>query len=81
MKQLVETPRDSRKVTASSLELKDQTLHVRLAGVDAPEGAHFGMPAQPFSAEAKDWLTNLSMNKKVHLELYSRDRYDRVVSS
>ncbi|KAI9283534.1 hypothetical protein BC943DRAFT_327864 [Umbelopsis sp. AD052] len=69
-----------RNVPTTRKELKDQTLHVRLAGVDAPEGAHFGMPAQPFSAEAKDWLTNLSLNKKVHLELYSRDRYDRVVA-
>jgi endonuclease YncB( thermonuclease family) len=61
------------------LELKDQTIHIRLAGVDAPEGAHFGMPAQPYSAESKDFLTRMSLNKKVHLELYSRDRYERVV--
>lgn len=38
------------------------------------------MPAQPYSAESKDWLTRMSLNKKVHLEIYNRDRYDRVVS-
>lgn len=28
-------------------------ISVRLAGVDAPECAHFGMPAQPYGEEAK----------------------------
>jgi len=69
-----------RTVPTTRKELKDQTIHIRIAGVDAPEGAHFGMPAQPFSAESKDWLTSLSLNKKVDLELYSRDRYERVVA-
>lgn len=31
----------------------EQTLQIRLYAVDCPEVAHFGNPAQPFSAEAK----------------------------
>lgn len=31
----------------------DETLQIRLYAVDCPEIAHFGNPAQPFSAEAK----------------------------
>ena len=31
----------------------EQTLQIRLYAVDCPEIAHFGNPAQPFSAEAK----------------------------
>jgi endonuclease YncB( thermonuclease family) len=33
----------------------DQTIPVRLAGVDCPEAAHFGMTAQPFSFEAYEY--------------------------
>lgn len=35
------------------------TISVRIAGVDAPESGHFGKPAQPFSKEAKAFLTSL----------------------
>ncbi|KAJ3370149.1 putative endonuclease lcl3 [Allomyces arbusculus] len=34
------------------LRNKDVTISVRLAGVDCPEAAHFGMTAQPYSYEA-----------------------------
>ncbi|KAK4048566.1 Scaffold-type E3 ligase [Microbotryomycetes sp. JL201] len=69
------------KVPTSRAELKDQTIHVRLAGVDAPELAHFGQPAQPFSAEAldKQALTELVHKRVVHVRLYRKDRYGRVV--
>jgi len=40
------------KIPTKRKELKGETIHVRLAGVDAPEMAHFGKPAQPFSQEA-----------------------------
>lgn len=39
------------------------------------------MPAQPFSAEAKIWLTNYVLDRSVIVKLLSRDRYDRVVQS
>lgn len=110
--------------TAQHTDLKDQTLHIRLAGVDAPEVsiiihtvkattgllyvttqlAHFGNPAQPYSSEALDWfvpslslslpltidstnkpspsyvrLTRKINGKRVRVELYSKDRFGRIV--
>ncbi|KAF9932654.1 putative endonuclease lcl3 [Linnemannia zychae] len=69
-----------RHVPSNSKALKDQTLHIRIAGVDAPEGAHFNMPAQPFSAESLAWLRKELLGKTVTVKPYAKDRYDRVVS-
>ncbi|KAF8927400.1 putative endonuclease lcl3 [Dissophora ornata] len=69
-----------RRVPSNSKELKNQTLHIRIAGVDAPEGAHFGMPAQPFSQESLNWLRQELNGKTVLVRPYARDRYERVVS-
>ncbi|KAF9434817.1 putative endonuclease lcl3 [Entomortierella beljakovae] len=69
-----------RHVPKDSKELKNQTLHIRVAGVDAPEGAHFGMPSQPFSKESLEWLRGELVGKTVLIKPYSKDRYDRVVS-
>ncbi|OBZ84637.1 putative endonuclease LCL3 [Choanephora cucurbitarum] len=69
----------ARQVPKTKKELQKQTISVRIAGVDAPEGAHFGMPAQPYSKEAKAFLTDLVLNQKVRLQLLSRDQYGRVV--
>jgi endonuclease YncB( thermonuclease family) len=60
---------------------KAGTIHVRLAGVDAPEGAHFGNPAQPYASEALSWLTNYVLGRRVRVTLCARDRYERVVCS
>ncbi|KAG2198270.1 hypothetical protein INT47_004354 [Mucor saturninus] len=68
-----------RNIPKTRKELQNQTISVRIAGVDAPEGAHFGMPSQPYSKEAKSFLTNLVLNKRVEVELLSRDQYSRVV--
>jgi len=38
------------------------TIGIRLAGVDAPECAHFGQPGQPFGEEAKYEL-HLDLNQ------------------
>lgn len=74
------TPYLHRQVIPSTrAALKDETLHIRLAGVDAPEMAHFGNPAQPFSDEASEWLTKTVMGKKLHVQLFSKDRYGRIV--
>ncbi|GAA5923380.1 hypothetical protein JCM3775_007520 [Rhodotorula graminis] len=59
--------------------LKGETLSVRLAGVDAPEMAHFGKAAQPFSGEAFDLLSAMCVGKRVRVELFQKDRYGRVV--
>ncbi|KAJ1680246.1 putative endonuclease lcl3 [Spiromyces aspiralis] len=62
------------------VEVSDYSISVRLAGVDAPEAGHFGNPAQPYSKEAKEFLTKLLLNKRVTLIPYRRDQYERVVA-
>lgn len=61
--------------------LTDKTVHVRIAGIDAPELAHFGRPAQPFGEEALTWLKGYVLGERVRVVLYRRDQYDRVVAS
>lgn len=56
-----------------------QTLHVRLNGVDAPECAHFGKPAQPYSDEALAWLRSYLLGKRVRIFPLSKDQYQRTV--
>jgi endonuclease YncB( thermonuclease family) len=58
---------------------RDQTIHVRLAGVDAPEMAHFNKPKQPYSDEAYAFLTAYVLDRRVRIWIYSRDRFERVV--
>jgi endonuclease YncB( thermonuclease family) len=60
---------------------KAGTLHIRLAGIDAPEAAHFGNPSQPYAAEAQAWLTNYVLGRRLRVKLLARDRYERVVCS
>jgi len=52
-----------------------------MAGVDAPEGAHFGRPAQPYASEALDFLTSYILGRRVRAYIYKRDQYDRVVGT
>jgi len=80
-KVIIYTPPAKIKVTkAALLELKHETLHIRIAGVDAPEAAHFGKPAQPYSAESLEWLRNRITAKKVYCQLLRKDQYGRVVA-
>ena len=58
---------------------KKKTVHVRIAGIDAPEMAHFGRPAQPYSQEALDWLKSFVLHKYVRAYPYRPDQYGRVV--
>ncbi|KAF8958556.1 SNase-domain-containing protein [Flammula alnicola] len=69
-----------RRVPALSKDLKDETLHIRIAGVDAPEAAHFGKPAQPYAAESLEWLRERVLGKKVYIQLLRKDQYSRVVA-
>jgi endonuclease YncB( thermonuclease family) len=59
----------------------DLQLHLRIAGIDAPECAHFGKTAQPGSSEALAWLRNYILNRRVRAYIYRRDQYERVVAS
>lgn len=56
-------------------------IPVRLAGIDAPECAHFGKPAQPFSSEALAWLESYILGRRVRAHIYRRDQYERVVAT
>jgi len=73
-------PLKFRRIPSNPKDLKDQTLHIRLAGVDAPEGAHFGRLAQPYFAESLEWLRNKILGKTVYCQLIRRDQYSRVVA-
>ncbi|KAI6104936.1 hypothetical protein EDD16DRAFT_1695864 [Pisolithus croceorrhizus] len=61
------------------VDLKDQTIHVRIAGVDAPEGGHFGRPSQPHAEESLLWLKNRLEGRLVYCQLIRKDQYGRVV--
>jgi len=56
-------------------------IHLRLAGIDAPEAAHFGRPAQPFSQEALDWLTSYVLGRRIRAYVYKQDQYGRIVAT
>lgn len=68
-----------RRIPKSPRELANQTIPVRLYGIDAPECAHFGKPAQKYSDEALAWLRKYALSKRVRLTPLSRDQYGRIV--
>lgn len=61
------------------IELKDQTLHIRISGIDAPENAHFGNPAQPHAKESWDWLKNTISGRRMKVQILRKDQYNRIV--
>lgn len=65
----------------ANLKVKGNTVHVRIAGVDAPEMAHFGRPEQLYGKEALEWLRGHILHRFVRVYPYRRDQYDRVVCS
>ncbi|KAF2013302.1 SNase-domain-containing protein [Aaosphaeria arxii CBS 175.79] len=69
-----------KRVPTTREGLTNKTIHIRIAGVDAPELAHWGREAQPFSKEAYDWLTQYIHNRRVRAYIYRRDQYGRVVA-
>ncbi|EPS28055.1 hypothetical protein PDE_03001 [Penicillium oxalicum 114-2] len=70
-----------KRIPTSKKELRDNTIHIRLAGIDAPELAHFGRPEQPFAREAHQWLTSYLQGRRVRASVYRQDQYSRVVAS
>ncbi|KAG8964468.1 putative endonuclease lcl3 [Tulasnella sp. 419] len=69
-----------RSVPTSNQELKDRTIHIRLAGADAPEAPHFGKPGQPYAKESLQWLRRTTLGKRVYCQLVRRDQYGRIVA-
>ncbi|KAK7746176.1 putative endonuclease lcl3 [Diatrype stigma] len=70
-----------RRVPVKKPILRGKTIPIRLAGIDAPEGAHFGRPAQPFATDALSWLSNYILGRRVRAKIYKRDQYDRIVAT
>ncbi|KAJ6005262.1 Nuclease (SNase-like) OB-fold [Penicillium sp. IBT 35674x] len=70
-----------KRVPTTKKELKDKTIHIRLAGIDAPELAHFGRPEQPFARDAHTWLTSYLLGRRIRASIYRQDQYNRVVGS
>jgi micrococcal nuclease len=64
-----------------TIHLADGT-EVRLIGVNAPEVAHRGDPAEPGGPEAQRFLRALLADKRVHLEIGAEatDKYDRTLA-
>ncbi|KAI0270503.1 hypothetical protein BC834DRAFT_841366 [Gloeopeniophorella convolvens] len=69
-----------RRVPTTTRELKDETIHIRMAGADAPEASHFGNEAQPFSAEALAWLHERVAGRTVRCQILKYDQYGRIVA-
>ncbi|MCG6912244.1 MAG: thermonuclease family protein [Deltaproteobacteria bacterium] len=55
---------------------------VRYIGIDTPEIAHEGRPAEPFGDAARAYNRQLTGNKRVRMEIgsESRDRYGRLLA-
>lgn len=64
-----------------TFKLKDRRI-ARLAGIDAPELAHGGKPAQYYAQQAKAALVDLVKGKEVRLQypgVKNRDHYGRII--
>ncbi|KAG9310867.1 SNase-domain-containing protein [Chiua virens] len=72
-------PLKIRRVPVRRKDLKDQTIHIRIAGVDAPEGAHYGRPGQAHAEESLAWLRKRIQGKIVYCQFIRKDQYGRVV--
>jgi micrococcal nuclease len=75
---LVERVADGDPVTV--LTPNQTTLRVRMFGIDAPEtpkGTTF--PGQPYGKEAAAYLKQLVEGKRVTVEIYAVDRYQRLL--
>ncbi|MCX7842050.1 MAG: thermonuclease family protein [Clostridia bacterium] len=61
---------------------KNKKYKVRLLCVDTPESEKPGVPVQPYSLEASDFMKKNVLNRKVRLifEKEVRDRYERLLA-
>jgi micrococcal nuclease len=54
---------------------------VRFIAIDAPEISYTkGKPSQPFSAQAKEMLTDLILNRTVDIKGYRLDKHNRLLA-
>ncbi|KAH8117419.1 hypothetical protein DFH11DRAFT_1687426 [Phellopilus nigrolimitatus] len=70
----------SCSVPREGYDKADQTLHIRMAGIDAPEGAHFGKESQEYYGPALAWTKETLLGKTVYCKLVASDRYSRSVA-
>ncbi|GKY98960.1 hypothetical protein MPSEU_000851800 [Mayamaea pseudoterrestris] len=61
--------------------IADQTMSIRIYGVDCPEIAKSGKAGQPFAEEAKEFTSNLLLHQMVKITFLRRDQYGRAVSA
>ncbi|GAB0495456.1 hypothetical protein MMPV_006758 [Pyropia vietnamensis] len=73
LRRLIPLPRD-----ASSSK---KSISIRLAGVDAPECAHWGKPAQPGGLAARRWLTARASGVRAAVTAHGLDQYGRLVAT
>jgi endonuclease YncB( thermonuclease family) len=64
----------------TSRGIADQTLSIRIYGVDCPELAKFGKPSQPYGPEAKEHTTRIVLHRVVRITLLRKDQYRRAVA-
>ena len=58
----------------------EDTISIRLAGIDAPEGPHFGRTEQKHYRESLAWLSQqLPLGSIVYCQLLRGDQYSRAV--
>ncbi|EEB90308.1 hypothetical protein MPER_11498 [Moniliophthora perniciosa FA553] len=69
-----------RRFPETNKELKAQTIHIRIAGVDAPECGHFGRQGQPHAEESLAWLKERITGKTLYCQFLQRDQYSRIVA-
>lgn len=73
LRRLLPLPRDAAKA--------DRSISIRLAGVDAPECAHWGNPAQPGGLAARRWLTARATGVPAAVTAHGLDQYGRLVGT
>ncbi|EPT27166.1 nuclease, putative [Toxoplasma gondii ME49] len=61
-------------------KLTENTIRIRLYGIDAPETAKFGNPGQPFAQEAKHFVTQRLLHKVVYVKCLAKDQYGRLLA-
>ncbi|XAO21657.1 hypothetical protein I312_100412 [Cryptococcus bacillisporus CA1280] len=69
-----------RSIPTTQKGLRNETISIRIAGVDAPENAHFGNPAQPHAKESLEWLRATVLGKRMRCQLLAKDQYNRIVA-